>query len=981
MPFIFRKSSYLKPANYINALLKNGIDQSKMEAITTTDGPLLIIAGPGSGKTKTLVERILFLIQVKQVAPESILVATFTDKAAKELNTRISERLLELNCKANLKDMYIGTLHSIFLRFLEDNREFTRLKKNYAFLDQFDQAYLVYSNFDKFLAITDIDLVAGERNTSMWDRSHELIKQLNKISEEYLDVAKLKKSSHREVCALGKAYEVYIELLHAENCLDFPSIQVEALTLLTRHPTVLKGLQDKIQYLMIDEYQDTNTIQEMILLKLAGKHNNICVVGDDDQGLYRFRGATIRNILEFPQNFKKNQCRKVKLTTNYRSHPGIIDFYNKWMQEIDWKVGRKQFRFDKTVEPRKGKFSKNPSVIKVSSDKSEEEYHKTILAFIRALEKEKILDDHNQIAFLFRSVRNEGVLELAHYLERNGINVFSPRSSLFFNRREIVLAIGCLIFIFPRLFEWLKWNDKAVLSIWQFYENCKHEFAQELRRNKNENKDLIKWCQKKAQEHTAIVNNKDYAFTALLYEMLQFQVFANPLDVDLMQQKHDLRPAYNLALLSQLFTKFEALVNITVFTKENHLWVTRKFFNQYLRFLYDGGIGEFEDFDEYAPSGSVSFMTIHQSKGLEFPIVFVGSLNAVPRKQITALDIVLQTKYYHKKPFEPYDSLKEFDFWRLFYTAFSRPQNLLVLTGFEKQGRGAMPSKYFKEVYDRVPGWKDKGFKLRELKLETVKAVNVKHEYSFTSHITVYETCPLQYKFYKDIQFSPVRNAATMFGQLVHQTIEDVHKTVLRNEVEKVTDPNIELWFEANYSTLSKSLKSYLAGPQKQAALRHVMEYKNRHEGNWDCIKQAEVDVSLVKEDYILTGKIDLIRGEENTVEVVDFKGEKKPDINNAEVQQKLKKYQRQLEVYAHLVEERTGEKVSRMHLYYTGELSGNPYVTFEYKKEKIDKTIKEFDKIVAKIEGKDFDMSKTKKTDQLCGNCDMRFYCNFRKK
>lgn len=120
----------------------------------------------------------------------------------------------------------------------------------------------------------------------------------------------------------------------------------------------------------------------------------------------------------------------------------------------------------------------------------------------------------------------------------------------------------------------------------------------------------------------------------------------------------------------------------------------------------------------------------------------------------------------------------------------------------------------------------DKSFKIRDLKLETVKEINIKHEYSFTSHITVCETCPLQYKFYKDIQFSPVRNAATMFGQLVHQTIEDVHKTVLRNEVEKVTNDNIKFWFESNYSTLSKSLKSYLAEAQKNAALWHVMEYR-----------------------------------------------------------------------------------------------------------------------------------------------------------
>jgi DNA helicase II / ATP-dependent DNA helicase PcrA len=485
----------LNTSNYTDSLIKDGIDPSKIEAITTTDGPLLIIAGPGSGKTKTLVERIIYLIKVKNVEPENILVATFTEKAAKELITRVSNRLLELKIKVNLNEMYIGTLHSIFLRFLEDNREYTRLKRNYTFLDQFDQAYLVYSNFDKFGEIKDLELVAGESKRPTWDRCNELIKQLNKVSEEYLDVKKLKKSKYTEVKALGNAYEAYIEILHEQNSLDFSSIQVEALELLEKYPVVLSELQEKIKYLMIDEYQDTNTIQEMILLKLAGKHNNICVVGDDDQGLYRFRGATIRNILEFPANFKRNRCKKVKLTTNYRSHPGIIDFYNRWMQEIDWKEGRKQFRFDKKVEPREEKFSKNPSVIKVSSDGAEEDYHREVLSCIRTLEKENILSDHNQIAFLFRSVKNDGVLRLAHYLESKGVNVFSPRSALFFERREIALALGCLIFIFPRLFEWLRWNDKAELEIWQYYHDCKRQFAEEVRENKAENKDLLKWAQ------------------------------------------------------------------------------------------------------------------------------------------------------------------------------------------------------------------------------------------------------------------------------------------------------------------------------------------------------------------------------------------------------------------------------------------------------------------------------------------------------
>ena len=120
-----------------------------------------------------------------------------------------------------------------------------------------------------------------------------------------------------------------------ENLIDFSSIQTEAYKLLTEHPDILKDLQEKIKYVMVDEYQDTNYIQELLVFLIAGENKNICVVGDDDQGLYRFRGATIRNILEFPGHFADGECKQVKLVTNYRSEKEIIDFYNNWMSTTD----------------------------------------------------------------------------------------------------------------------------------------------------------------------------------------------------------------------------------------------------------------------------------------------------------------------------------------------------------------------------------------------------------------------------------------------------------------------------------------------------------------------------------------------------------------------------------------------------------------------------------------------------------------------
>ncbi len=145
---------------------------------------------------------------------------------------------------------------------------------------------------------------------------------------------------------------------------------------------------------------------------------------------------------------------------------------------------------------------------------------------------------------------------------------------------------------------------------------------------------------------------------------------------------------------------------------------------------------------------------------------------------------------------------------------------------------------------------------------KSVKAVNVKSTYSFTSHITVYETCALQYKFYRELEFMPVRANAMLFGTLVHETIEDVHRAALRHEEQTITEENVNRWFASNYVSLTKTEHTYLAGPQREAALKQVLRYVERQHGDWSAIQQAEVDVSLVKPDYIIEGKVDLIRGE-----------------------------------------------------------------------------------------------------------------------
>jgi DNA helicase II / ATP-dependent DNA helicase PcrA len=938
------------------------------EAVQTTEGPVLIIAGPGSGKTHTLVERISYLIQTNKAKPEEILVATFTEKAAKELQTRVSNRLSEQNIAFNLNEMYIGTIHSICLRILEENRGYTRLKRNFKMMDQFDQQFFIFQHLRDFQSIENMNLVLTKKRR--WDQSETLLKWINKITEELIDPNKLMESNYPIMKALGKAYLLYQQLLADDNALDFSTIQLEAFYLLQNQPAIKETLHNKIKYLMIDEFQDTNTIQEKIVLSLSNQNHNLCVVGDDDQGLYRFRGATIRNILEFPRNF--DSCHQINLSTNYRSHPEIIQFYNRWMQEQNWKEGSLTFRYEKKIKPQEKKFNSIPSVIKVVGDPALKNWHDEVYEFLQTLKGRGAISDWNQIAFLFKSVKNPKVKALSNFLESKGIPVYSPRSNMFFAREEIRLVLGAYMYMFPQTQKVREWEPGALLDAWETHDKWLQEFTMVV--NLPENAAVKDWIDKKARIHASLQDNLNYGFSGLFYQLLQFPLFNKYLD-DYNGKTMDSRTSRNLSIFSQMIVKFEYLERMDVITPRYLNSKLQTFWNQYLRFLDEGGITEYEDDSEYAPSGCISFLTVHQSKGLEFPIVLVGSLEANPRKSHTDIDEILEKEFSSKESFEPMEKIKFYDFWRLYYTAFSRAQNLLVLTGQEQIGRWKCPSNSFAQIYREVTDWRK--VPVWDIEYEKVKDVNLKEIYSFTSHINLYNTCPLQYKFFKDLAFTPVRQGAQIFGTVVHQTIEDVHKAVLAGKEASITNENVDAWFETNYKYLSNRERVYLGAPQQKTALQQVKRYIEMHRGDLKKVKEAEVEISLVKENYILKGTVDLIRGENETVEIIDFKSEKKP--NFASDKERLKHYQNQLEVYAHLVEEKEKQKVSKMHIYYTGETENSPYITFEKSASAVRETIEAFDSTVESIEKRQYYVKKRPK--HHCSNCDMRFYCDEKEK
>ena len=943
---------------------KNANDQ-QLEAINSINGPILIIAGPGTGKTYTLINRALNMIINHKVKPEEILFATFTEKAANELITRLSFELDKHGIEFNPNEMYIGTFHSICLRLIKDNLLFTNLKKNFKLYDQFDQQYFIYRNFREFKNIENFDYYFEKG--SYWDKCSNVLKVINRLSEEMISYDDLLSSDNEMFIFYGKLMKKYEELRNEYNFVDFSNIQNEAYKLLKNNREVLNAFNEKVKYFMIDEYQDTNHIQEALTFLMGKKSQNICVVGDDDQAIYRFRGATVRNILEFPKHF--NNCKKVELVKNYRSSSNIVEFYNNWMNTTegrDFKFDWGNYRYEKKIISAKKDNNKEKSVIKLET-KEQEYINEKTLKFIQNLLSSKSITNLNQIAFLFRSVKSDNVKDLADYLEKNGISVYSPRSNMFFERKEIKYLIGLLILMFPKYYQNMdKLSNGIDNPMSKYYHNCVETTEKILK----DNQELFNWIRFRIRDHLDTnVKTLDYGFSGLVYQILQFEPFSSELSIDLSGNVNDSRILRNISIFVNLIVKFESLNNISVLTKNKLDNLCNHLFNSYLRFLFEGGINEYEDTSEYAPSGCVSFLTIHQSKGLEFPIVVVGSQSSTPTKQYDENIEKIISLYSGKSTFEPLDEIKMFDFWRLFYVAFSRAQSLLVLLC--DSSKSNEPSKYFENLYNDLPF--DTNYS--KFDFEKIKSSVLKESYSFTSDINVYLTCPTQYKFFKELGFEPVRLGSTLFGTIVHETIEDVHKEVLKGNFDEITNENIDKWLDINYKTASKATNSYLAEQILNAAREQVKNYVNKASNNWKAISNAEMPISLSEDNFIITGKVDLITNENGDYQILDFKTEKKPDLDKEK--DKVEKVKRQLEIYAYLFEKRYDIKIKGMRVYYTGEVDGVPTISFPKDQKHVNETIKVFKNVVKKIENKDFNHKCNDLT--ICKNCDFRHYCKRR--
>lgn len=284
------------------------LNPSQKEAVETTQGPVLIIAGAGSGKTRALTHRVAYLILEKNISPENILAVTFTNKAAEEMKARVSALLRE----AGSSLPHIGTFHSICSRILRREIDKISYGKNFSILDQQDQLALL-KNICKELMLNPEQF-----------RPQSAAEIISKAKNELLgaeDFSRQATGHYEETVA--KIYRLYQKKLQAQSALDFDDLIMLAVKIFQTFPLVLEKYQNLFQYIMIDEYQDTNRAQYLLAQLLAKKHRQLCVVGDDWQGIYSWRGANIQNILDFEKDYP--EAKVIKLEQNYRSTQNILD--------------------------------------------------------------------------------------------------------------------------------------------------------------------------------------------------------------------------------------------------------------------------------------------------------------------------------------------------------------------------------------------------------------------------------------------------------------------------------------------------------------------------------------------------------------------------------------------------------------------------------------------------------------------------------
>ena len=916
-------------------------------AITRVEGPQLIIAGPGSGKTQVLVLRCLYLLLSKKVPASRVLICTYTEKAAASLQDRIRRAIRDLKVDIDLTDLWVGTVHSMCADLIDENITSTWLTKGYEVLDELTQQLFLFENFYHII---------GSNNTlgsGKWPQISKAVDYFTKITEDLIDISKMKECDDPKLQSIARKYGRYENTLEEKNSVDFAHLQSIVLELL-HNPKTGPALKKKFDYVMVDEYQDTNYIQERIFLELSERSNNICVVGDEDQSLYRFRGAVVENFLNFPQNFDKSRIRTVRLEENFRSTPQIVDFVNKFVNDFEWsdEIGN-SYRYEKEIESTRPAYRNGmKSVYHISKNTGP-----TIAKLINRMLASKVIEDPNQVAILLRSVAYDGE-EIMEALEKEGVKYYATRARGFFKLPEVKAVVGALLYVSSFKEGEGSWN--AELN--KYYDECLTFFNALANAKALSSPGLKVFATMTKEQIEKLQDSLKAGIVDLFYKLLAFDPFQKWIE--------DPLKGRNIAIFSTLLTKFQEYYHLPVITGQNWERLRKYLFNSFLYSMRQIGLDEYEDPYDVFPPGYVQVMTIHQAKGLEFPVVIVSSLDKGPR---TAVKIDKELEPFRpRKHTEPWEMMSAFDHHRLYYVAFSRAMDLLLLADDNS------PHQALQTAVERTTELTLKQEELiLPLKFRPKEFLPPKPEFSITGHIHAYDICARQYKYYKEYEFTGSRSAGQAFGSLVHYSIEDIHRHYLETKDTHLDEKDISAFFEKNLRAITRGGAHPLGMRFVDMAYKQVVSYYQHNKDTFAKLIRAEEPILVERDRYVMSGIIDLIRGEKGQLELLDFKAEKREDLN----EDRLDFYKFQLSIYAKMIEKKLGERPSKTYIYLTAEEDPTIALTpIPIESVEADQAEEAFDEMAGKIMRKEFAVERSPPRD-VCRNCDFRYGCSDRKK
>lgn len=565
--------------------LLEGLNDKQNEAVINTEGPCLVIAGAGSGKTKVLTHKIAYLIGEKNILPWNILAITFTNKAANEMKERITNLVGDV-----AKDIWMGTFHSICVRILR------------RFIDRigFNSSFIIFDTSDQRTLIKACIKSIGLDDKMFTDRS--VLSEISNAKNEMLDpeqyIVRANGDFRKEKIAL--VYELYQKKLKENNAIDFDDIINYTIRILMDNPDILDYYSDKFKYVLVDEYQDTNKAQFTLVTLLASKNGNITVVGDNDQGIYSFRGADISNILNFERDFPGTKI--IKLEQNYRCTGNILKAANAVIKnnEVTYK---KELWTENDV-------GNLPRVYSASNEYDEGTYITEQIEHLRREEYYKYSD----FAVLYRMNTQSRAIE--EMLRREGIPYKIIGGLKFYERKEI----------------------KDIISYLRLIQNLSDNLS--LKRIINEPKRGIgKTSIDKIEEISENTGNSMYEIIKNADQYGLNRVFMN--SREFINSIEELRAKKDDMLISELIKETlnktgytKALENENTVEAENRIENLDEFLTVAIEFEEESADNKLSDFlegitlssdidDMEETDETVTLMTLHSAKGLEFPVVFL----------------------------------------------------------------------------------------------------------------------------------------------------------------------------------------------------------------------------------------------------------------------------------------------------------------------------------------------------------------------